>query len=169
MGIANHPTYLLQNLYADQEAIVRIGYGKMDWFKIGKGVCQGCILSPCLFNLYAEYIMRDAGLEETQAGIKIAGRNINNLRFTDDTTLIAESKELKSLLTKVKVESEKVGLNSTFRILRSWYLVLSLHTNRWGNSENSDRLYFLGSHITADGDFSHEIQRCLLLGRQAMI
>ena len=94
MGIPNHPTYLLRNLYAGQEATVRTGHGKTDWFQIGKGVCQGCILSPCLFNFYVEYIMRNAGLEEAQAGIKIAGRNINNLRYADDTTLMAESEEL---------------------------------------------------------------------------
>uniref|UniRef100_A0A8B9YKE6 RNA-directed DNA polymerase n=1 Tax=Bos mutus grunniens TaxID=30521 RepID=A0A8B9YKE6_BOSMU len=111
MGIPDHLTCLLRNLYAGQEATVRTGHGRTDWFQIGKGVCQGCILSPCLFNLYAGYIMRNAGLEETQAGIKIAGRNINNLRYADDTTLMAESEEeLKSLLMKVKVESEKVGL-----------------------------------------------------------
>ena len=111
MGIPDHLTCLLRNLYAGQEATVRTAYGTTDWFQIGKGVCQGCILSPCLFNLYAEYIMRNAGLEETQAGIKIAGRNINNLRYADGTTLMAESEEeLKSLLIKVKEESEKVGL-----------------------------------------------------------
>ena len=111
MGIPDHLTCLLRNLYAGQEATVRTGLGTTDWFQIGKGVCQGCILSPCLFNLYAEYIMRNTGLEEAQAGIKIAGRNINNLRYADDTTLMAESEEeLKSLLMKVKVESEKVGL-----------------------------------------------------------
>uniref|UniRef100_A0A4W2CGT2 RNA-directed DNA polymerase n=1 Tax=Bos indicus x Bos taurus TaxID=30522 RepID=A0A4W2CGT2_BOBOX len=110
MGIPDHLTCLLRNLYAGQEATVRTGHGTTDWFQIGKGVHQGCILSPYLFNLYAEYIMRNAGLEETQAGIKIAGRNINNLRYADDTTLMAESEEeLKSLLMKVK-ESEKVGL-----------------------------------------------------------
>ena len=111
MGIPDHLICLLINLYAGQEATVRTGHGTTDWFQIGKGVCQGCTLSPCLFNLYAEYIMRNAGLEETQAGIKIARRNINNLRYEDDTTLMAESEEeLKSLLMKVKVESEKVGL-----------------------------------------------------------
>ena len=111
MGIPDHLTCLLRNLYAGQEATVRTGHGTTDWFQIGKGVCQGCILSPCLFNLYAEYIMRNAGLEETQAGTKIAKRNINNLRYADDTTLTAESEEeLKSLLMKVKEESEKVGL-----------------------------------------------------------
>jgi len=116
MGIADQLTCLLRNLYADQEATsqlrsVRTGHGKTDWFQIRKGVCQGCILSPCLFNLYAEYIMRNAGLEEAQAGIKIARRNISNLRYADDTTLMAESEEeLKSLLMKVKEENEKVGL-----------------------------------------------------------
>ena len=110
MGISDHLTCLLRNLYAGQKATVRTGHGKTDCFQIGKGVRQGCILLPCLFNLYAEYIMRNAGLEEAQAGIKIAGRNINNLRYVDDTTLMAESEELKSLLMKVKEESEKVGL-----------------------------------------------------------
>ena len=111
MGIPDHLTCLLRNLYADQEATVRTGHGTTDWFQIGKGVCQGCILSPCLFSLYTEHIMRKAGLEEAQAGIKIARRNINNLRYADDTTLMAESEEeLKSLLMKVKEESEKVGL-----------------------------------------------------------
>ena len=111
MGIPDHLTCLLRNLYADQEATVRTGHGTTDWFQIGKRVCQGCILSPCLFNLYAESIMRNAGLKEAQAGIKIAGRNINNLRYADDTTLMAENdEELKSLSMKVKEESEKVGL-----------------------------------------------------------
>ena len=111
MGIPDHLTCLLRNLYADQEATVRTGHGTTDWIQRGKGVRQGCILSPCLFKLYAEYIMRNAGLEEAQAGIKIAGRNINNLRYADDTTLIAESEEeLKSLMMKAKEESEKVGL-----------------------------------------------------------
>ena len=97
-------------MYVDQEATIRTGHGTIDWFQVGKGVLQGCLLSPCLFNLYEEYIMRNAGLNEAQAGIKIAGRNINNLRYSDDTTLMAESEELKSLLMKVKEESEKVGL-----------------------------------------------------------
>ena len=111
MGIPDHLTCLLRNLYAGQEAIVRTGHGTMGWFQTGKGVHQGCILSPCLFTLYAEYIMKNAGLDEAQAGIKICRRNINNLRYTDDTTLMAESKEeLKSLLKKVKEESEKTGL-----------------------------------------------------------
>ena len=111
MGIPDYLTCLPRNLYAGQEATVRTGHGTTDWFQIGKGIYQGCILSPCLFNLYAEYIMRNAGLDEAQAGIKTAGRNINNLRYADDTTLMAESKvELKNLLMKVKEESEKVGL-----------------------------------------------------------
>ena len=111
MGIPDHLTCLLRNLYAGQETTVRTGHGTTDWFQIGKGVRQGCIVSPSLFNLYAEYIMRSAGLDESQAGIKIAGRNINNLRYADDTTLMAESKEeLKSVLMKVKEESEIVGL-----------------------------------------------------------
>ena len=111
MGIPDHLTCLLRNLYASQEAAVRTRHGTTDWFQIGKGVCQGCILSPCLFNLYAEYIMRNSGLDEAQAGIKIARRNINNLRYEDDTALMAESEEqLKSLLMKVKEESEKVCL-----------------------------------------------------------
>ena len=108
MGIPDHLTCLLRNLYAGQEATVRTRHGTTDWFQIGKGVCQGCILSPYLFNLYAEYIMRNAGLDEAQAGIKIAGRNSNNLRHVDDTTLMADSEELKSLLMKVKEESEKL-------------------------------------------------------------
>ena len=110
MGISDHLTCLLRNLYAGQEATVRIGHRTTDWFQIGKGVRQGYILSPCLFNLYAEYIMSNARLDKTQAGIKIAGKNINNLRYVDDITLMTESKELKSLLMKVKEESEKVGL-----------------------------------------------------------
>ena len=110
MGIPDHLTCLLRNVYAGQEATVRTGHGITDWFQIGKGICQGCILSPCLFNLYVEYIMWNAGLDESQAGIKIAGRNINNFRYADDTTLTAESEEeLKSLLMKVKEESEKVA------------------------------------------------------------
>ena len=111
MGIPDHLTCLLRNLYTGQEARVRTGHGTTDWFQIGKGVCQGCMLLPCLFNLYAENIMRNAGLDEAQAGIKISRRNINNLRYADDTTLMAESeKELQSLLKKVKEESEKAGL-----------------------------------------------------------
>ena len=116
MGIPDHLTCLLRNLYAGQEATVRTRHGTTDWFQIGKGVCQGCILSPCFFNLYAEYIMQNASLDDSQAGIKIAGRNISNLRYTDDTTLIAESEdELKSLLIKRKEESEKAGLKQHSR------------------------------------------------------
>ena len=111
MGIPDHLTCLLRNLYAGQEVTIRTGYGTTDWFQIGKGVCQGCILSPCLFNFYAEYIMQNDGLDEAQGGIKTAGRNINNLRYAGDTILMAESEEeLKSLLVKVKEESEKFGL-----------------------------------------------------------
>ena len=128
MGIPDHLTCLLRNLYAGQKATVRTGHGTIDQFQIGKGVHQGCILSSCLFNSYAEYIMRNTGLEEAQAGIKIARRNINNLRYADAPTLMAESEEeLKNLSMKVKEESEKVGLNSTFQKLRSWHLVPSLH------------------------------------------
>ena len=128
MGIPDHLTCLLRNLYAGQEARVRTRHGTMDWFQTGKGICQGCTLSLYLFNLYAEYIMRNARLDKAQAGIKIARRNINNLRYADDTTFVAESKEeLKSLLMKVKEESEKAGLNSTFKNLRSWHPVPSLH------------------------------------------
>ena len=112
MGIPDHLTCLLRNLSADQQATVRTGHGTADWFQIEKGVRQGCILSPCLFNLHAEYIMRNAGLDEAQAGIRIAGRNINNLRYADDTTLMAESKELKSLMIKVKEESGKSWLKT---------------------------------------------------------
>ena len=120
-------TCLLRNLYAGQEATVITGLGTTDWFQIGKEVRQGCILSPCLFNLYAEYIMRNGGLDEAQAEIKIARRNINNLRYADDTTLMTESKEeLKSLLIKVEEESEKVGLKLNIQILRSWHPVPSL-------------------------------------------
>ena len=116
IGILDHLTCLLRNLYAGQEATIRIGHGTTDWFQIGKGVCQGCILSPCLSNLYAEYIMRNIGLDESQAGIKIAGRNINNLRYSDDTTLMAESEEeLKSLLVKVRKASQKVGSKLNFQ------------------------------------------------------
>ena len=134
-GIPDHQTCLLRNLYTGQEAasmeagaVHETGHGTTDWFQIGKGVHQGCILSPCLFTLYAEYIMRNTGLEEAQAGIKIAGRNINNLRYADDTTLMAESKEeLKSLLMKVKEESEKVGLKLNIQKLSSWHSVPLLY------------------------------------------
>ena len=145
MGIPDHLSCLLRNLYASQEATVRTGHGTTDWFQIGKGVCQSCILLPCLFNLYAEYIMRNAGLEEAQAGIKIAGRNINNLIYADDTTFMAESEELKSLLMKVKEESEKVGLK--FNLQKTKIMASSPITSwqiRWGSSGNSGWLYFLG-------------------------
>ena len=169
MGIPDHLTCLLRNMYAGQEATVRTRNGTTDWFQIGKGIHRGSILLPCLFNLYAEYIMRNAGLEETQTAIKIAGRNINNIRYADDTTLMAESEEeLKSLLMKVKEESEKAGLKLTIQKTK----IVASHCfmgNRWGNNGNSDRLYFLGSKITADGGCSHEIKRRLLLGRKAMI
>ena len=129
MGIPDHLTCLLRNLYAGQEAIGRAALGTTDWFQIGKGVRQGYILSPYLFDLYAEHIMRNAGLEEAQAGIKIARRDIDNLRYADDTTLMAESEEeLKSLLMKVKEASEKVGLKLNIQKIRSWHLVSSLHS-----------------------------------------
>ena len=127
MGIPDHLTYLLKNLYAGQEATVSTEHGMTDWFQIGKGVHQGCILSPCLFKLYSEYMMRNAGLNRAQTGIKIARININNLRYAYDSTLMAGSKELKSLLMKVKDESDKVDLKLTFRKLRSWHPVPSLH------------------------------------------
>ena len=119
MGIPDHLTCLLRNLYAGQETIVRTRRGTMHWSQVGKGLCQGCILSPCLFNFYAEYIMRNTGLEEAQAGIKIAGRNIHNLRYADDTTLMAESKEeLNSLLMEVKEESKKAGLQLSIQKMK---------------------------------------------------
>ena len=170
MGIPNHLTCLLRNLYAGQEGTVRTGHGTTDWFQIGKGVCQGCILSSCLFNFYVEYIMKNAGLEETQAGIKIARRNINNLRYADDTTLMAESEEeLKSFLMKVKEESEKVGLKLNIQKTK---IMASGPTTSWeidGQTvETVSDCIFLGSKITADGDCSHEIKRHLLLGRKAI-
>ena len=127
MGIPDYLICLLSNLYAGQEATVRTGHGTTGWFQIGKGVHQGCILSPCLFNLYAEYVMRNAGLEEAQAGIKIARRNVNYLSYADDTTLMAESEELKSLLMKVKEESEKVGLKLNIQKTKIWHPVPSFH------------------------------------------
>jgi len=161
-------TCLLRNLYAGQEATGRTGHGTRDWFPMGKTVHQGCILSPCLFNLYAEYLMRNAGLEETQAGIKIAGRNINKLSYADDTTLMAESEEeLKSLLMKVKAESEKVGLKLNIQKTK---IMASDPITSWeigGETvEAVSDFIFWGSKITADGDCSHEIKRCLLLGRK---
>ena len=169
-GIPDHLTCLLRNLYAGQEATVRTGHGTTHWFQIGKGGHQSCILSPCLFNLYSEYIMRNSGLGETQAGIKIAGRNINNLRYADDTTLMAESEEeLKSLLIKVKEESEKVGLKLNIqktKIMTSG-LITSLEIDGESLEIVSDFIFW-GSKITEDGDCSHEIKRCLLLGRKVM-
>ena len=154
MGIPDHLTCLLRNLYAGQEAIVRTRRGTIDWFQVGKGVLQGCILSPCLFNLYAEYIMRNAGLEEAQAGIKIAGRNINNLRYADDTILMADSEEeLKSLLMKVKEESEKVGLKLDMQ--KTKIMAPSPITSWEIDGETMETVadfIFGGSQITADGD-----------------
>ena len=167
MGIPDHLTCLLRNLYAGQEATVRTRHGTTDGFQIGKGVCQGCILSPCLLNLYAEYIMRNAGLEEAQAGIKIAGRYINNLRYADDTTLMAESEEeLKSLLMKVKEESGKVGLKLNIQKTK---IMASGPITLWEiDGETVADFIFGGSKITADGDCSREIKRCLLLVRKVM-
>ena len=167
MVIPDHLTYPLRNLYAGQEATVRTGHGTKDWFQIGKGVRQGCILSPCLFNFYAEYIMRNAGLEEAQAGIKIARRNINHLRYADDTTLMAESEEeLKSLLMKVKQESEKAGLKLNIQKTK---IMASGPITSWEiDGETVSDFIFLGSKITTDGDCSHEIKRRLLLGRKVM-
>ena len=168
MGIQDHLTCLLRNLYAGPEATVRTGHGPTDWFQVGKGECQGCILPPCLFNLHAEYIMRNAGLEETQAGIQIAKRNINNLRYADDTTLMSESEEeLKSLLTKVKEESEKAGLK--LNIQKTKIMATGPITSWQIDGEPIEIVtdfIFLGSKITADSDCSHEIKRCLLLGRK---
>ena len=146
MGIPDHLTCLLRNLYAGQEATVRPGHGTTDWFQIGKGVRQGCILSPCLFNLYAECIMKNTGLEEAQAGIKIARKNINNLRYADDTTVMAESEEeLKSLLMKAEEESEKVGLKLSIQKTK---IMASSPISSWQingeKSGNSDRFSFLG-------------------------
>ena len=158
---------LLRNLYAGQEATVRTGHGTTDWFQEGKGVCQGCILSPCLFTLYAEHIMRNARLDEAQAGIKIVGRTINNLRYADETTLLAESEEeLKSFLMKVKVESEKVGLK--LNIQKTKIMASSPITSWQIDGETVSDFIIGGSKITADGDCSHEIKRCLLLGRKVM-
>ena len=164
MGLSDHLTCLLRNLYASQEATVRTGHG------IRKGVRQGCILSPCLFNLYAEYIMRNAGLEEAQAGIKIARRNINHLRYADDTTLMAESEEeLKSLLMKVKEESEHVSLKLNIQKTK---IMASGPIMSWEvdgeTMETVSDFIFWGSKITANGGCSHEIKRRLLLGRKVM-
>ena len=170
MEIPDHLTWLLRNLYAGQEATVRTGHGTTDWFQIGKGVRQGCILSPCLFNFYAEHIMRNAGLEKAQAGIKIAGRNSNHLRYADDTTLMAESEqELKSLLMKVKEKSEKVGLK--LNIQKTKITAPGPITSWQIDGETVERVadfIFLGSKIAADGDCNHETKRRLLLGREVM-
>ena len=160
----------MRNLYAGQEATVRTGHGTADWFQIGKGVCQGCILSPCLFNLYAKYIMRNDGLEEAQAGIKIAGRNIKNLRYADNTTLRAESEdELKNLLMNVKEESENVGLKLNIQKMK---IMASGPITSWeidGETvETVSDFIFGGSKITADGACSHGIKRRLFLGRKVM-
>ena len=165
MGIPDHLTCFLINLYAGQEATFRTGHGTTDWFQIGKGVRQGYILSPCLFTLHAEYIMQNAGLYEAQAGIKISRININNLRYADDTTLIAESKEeLKSLLMKVKEESEKVDLKLNIQKTK---IMVSGPITLWQidgeTMETVADLILLGSIIIADGDSSHEIKRRLFL------
>ena len=144
MGIPDHLTCLLRNLYSGQKATVGTRHGTMEWFQIEKGVHQGCILSPGSYDLYAEYIMQNAGLDEAQAGIKIAERNINSLRYADDTTLMEEREELKSLLMKVIKESEKVGLKLNIQKTKIMASVSLLHANRWENNGNSDRLYFLG-------------------------
>ena len=170
MGIPDHLTCPPRNLCAGQEATVRTGHGTTDWFQIGKGVCQGGVLSLCLFNLYAGYIMRNTGLDEAQAEIKISRRNINNLRYTDGTTLMAKSEEeLKSLLMKVKEESEKAGLKLN---LQKTEIMVSGPITSWeidGETMETVRDFTLGGFkIPADGDCSHEIKRRLLLGRKAM-
>ena len=165
----DHLTCLLKNLHAGRGTTVRTGHGTTDWFQIGKGVYQGCILSPCLFNLYAEYIMQNARLDETQAGIMMARRNINILRYTDDTTLRAESEELKNLLMKVKEESEKSGLK--LNIQKTKIMASSPISSQQIGQETIEIVkdfIFLGCKITADGDCSHEIKICLLLKRKAM-
>ena len=166
-GIPDHLTCLLRNLYAGQEATVRTRHGTTDWFQIAKEVRQGCILSPCLFNLYAEYIMRNVGLEEVQAGFKIARRNINLLIYADDTIIMTESEEeLKSLLMKVKVESEKIGLKLNIQKTK---IMASGPITSWEiDGETVSDFISLGSKITADGDCSHEIKRYLLLGRKVV-
>ena len=170
MGIPDHLTCLLRNPRLDQEATVRTGHGTTDWFQIGKGVCQGCTVSCCLFNLYTEYIMVNAGLGKSQAGIKIARRNINNFRYADDTTLMAESKEeLKNLLMKVKEKSEKVALKLN---IQKTNIMASSPITLWQidgeTMETVTDFIFLGSKITADSDCIHEIKRCLLLRRKVM-
>ena len=167
MEIPDPLTCLLRNL----EATVRTGHETTDWLQIGKGVRQGRVFSPCLFNSYAEYIMRNAGLDEAKAGIKIARRNINNLKYTNDTTLRAENEDQKSLLMKVKEESEKVGLKLNIqrtKIMASGMASHHFMANRWRNNGSSDIVYFWGFKITADGDCSHAIKRRFLLERKAM-
>ena len=166
MRIPDHLICFLRNLYAGEEAAVRPGQGTTDWFQIRQGVRQGCILWPCLFNFYAEYIMRNAGLDETQAGIKIARRNFNNLRYTDDTTLMAESKELNSLLMKVKEESEKAGWK--LNMWKTKIMASGLITSWKIDGETVRDFIFLGSRITAGGDCSQEIKRLLLPRRKTM-
>ena len=171
MGISDHVTCLLRNLYAGQEATIRTRHGTIDWFTIGRGVHKGYILSPCIFSLYAVYIMRNAGLDEPQAGIKIARRNTNNLRHVDDNTLMGESEEeLKSLLMKVKMESEKADLK--LNIQKTKIMASGLITSWQINGETMEPVrdfIFLGSKITLDSDCGHEIRRCLLIGRKAVI
>ena len=169
MGIPDHLTCLMRNLYAGQESTLRTGYGTKDWFQIGKAVCQGCILSSCLFNLHAEYIMRNVGLDETQARIKIIRRNINNFRYADDPTLMAESEELNGLLMKLKEENEKAGLKLNIKKTK---IMTSNPIISWqidGETMETVEDFILGgSKITADEDCSHEIKRHLLLGRKLM-
>ena len=170
MGVPDHLTCLLRNLYVGQEATVRTKHGNNGLFQIGKGVCQGCIMSPCLYNLHAEYIMGNARLDEAQAGIKTARRNINNLRYADDTTLMTDSEEeLKSLLMKVKEESEKAGLKLNIQKTK---IMASGPITSWEidgeTMETVTDFIFLGSKITADGDYNHEIKRHLLLRRKAV-
>ena len=161
------PDLPLEKPVSGQEATVRTVHGTTDWFQIGKGIRQGCIVSPCLFNLCAEYTMRNAGLKEAQAGIKIAGRNINNLRYADNTTLMAESEEeLKSLLMKMKEESEKVGLKLNIQKTK---IMATSPITLWRIDRETVADYFLrGSKITADGGCSHEIKRHLILGRKVV-
>ena len=165
MGIPDHLTCLLRNLYAGQEATVRTEHGTMDWFNIEKAVQQDCILSSCLFKFHAEYIMQNAGLDESQTGIKTASRNINNLRYADDTTLMAENEEeLKNLLMKVKEGSEKAGLKLNIQKPK---IMISGSITSWQidgeKAETVTDFIFLGSKITVDSDCSHEIKRCLIL------
>ena len=166
MGIPHYLTFLLRELFAGQDVILRIGHETTDWYKIENGIHQGCILSHCLFNLYAEHIMRDGGLDKAQTGVKSAGRDINNLRYADDTTLMAESEEeLNTFLMKVKEESEKAGVKLN---IQKTTIIASSPIISWqidgGTTETVRDFIFLGSKITADGDCSHEFERNLLLG-----